>query len=276
MKFKFLGTSAAERVPAVFCNCKTCNNVRKSGGKNIRTCSQAIIDEDLLIDLCPDTYMHVVQNNLRLDKIKYLLVTHSHGDHFTEYELAMRGVAFAHDITEPDLKIYCNKEVAETWAKGDIHPDVKLHQCVRIVEPFKTYKLDDYEITPLPAHHTKPEQSLIYIIKKDGKTLLYGNDSGYYYEEVFDYIQKNNIVFDLVALDCTDGFIDLWPTATHMSLNIAQKVCERFHAIGAVTQNTKVYVTHFSHNGDPIHEKMEKATQKWGAKPAFDGLEIIL
>lgn len=276
MKFRYLGTAAAERVPAVFCNCEMCNTARELEGKNIRTCSQAVIDEDLLIDLCPDTYMHVVQNNLRLDKVKYIIVTHSHGDHFSEYELAMRGVAFAHDMTESDLTIYCNKEVAEAWEKYGIHPDVKAHQSVKTVEPFKTYKAGDYEITPLPARHTHPEQSLIYIIKKEGKTLLYGNDSGYYYEDVFDYIQKHNVIFDLVSLDCTDGFIDLRPTDTHMSLNMAEKVCERFRAIGAVTQNTQVYVTHFSHNGKPVHEKLEKATKKWGAKPAYDGLEIIL
>ena len=65
MKIKFLGTAAAEGFPAVFCNCEYCNKARELGGKNIRTRSQAIIDNKLLIDLPADTYFHFLQNILK-------------------------------------------------------------------------------------------------------------------------------------------------------------------------------------------------------------------
>ena len=50
MKIQYLGTAAAEGIPAIFCDCKTCQKARKLGGKEIRTRSQAIIDDRLLID----------------------------------------------------------------------------------------------------------------------------------------------------------------------------------------------------------------------------------
>ena len=58
MKITFLGTAAAEAMPATFCNCKYCIEARRLGGKNIRTRSQSIIDGKLLIDLPADTYYH--------------------------------------------------------------------------------------------------------------------------------------------------------------------------------------------------------------------------
>lgn len=50
MKIKYLGTAAAEGIPAIFCECANCKRSRMLGGKNIRTRSQAIIDDVLLID----------------------------------------------------------------------------------------------------------------------------------------------------------------------------------------------------------------------------------
>ena len=52
-----------------------------------------------LIDFNADTYMHFLDNDIEADKIKYLIVTHSHQDHFYEKELAMRYGAFAHSLT---------------------------------------------------------------------------------------------------------------------------------------------------------------------------------
>ena len=45
MEFTYLGTAAAEGWPAVFCRCKYCLEAQRLGGKNIRTRSQAIINE---------------------------------------------------------------------------------------------------------------------------------------------------------------------------------------------------------------------------------------
>ena len=98
MKFRYLGTAAAEGFPAVFCNCEYCNVARKTGGKNIRTRSQAVIDDDLLIDFPPDTYSHALLTGLNLGKIKHLLVTHSHMDHFFPQEFELLVICFAHDM----------------------------------------------------------------------------------------------------------------------------------------------------------------------------------
>ena len=98
MDITYLGTSAAEGFPAIFCNCSYCNEARRLGGKNVRTRSQALINQNLLIDFPADTYAHFLQNGIRGDAIEYLLFTHAHMDHFYSEDLFLREGCYAHDM----------------------------------------------------------------------------------------------------------------------------------------------------------------------------------
>lgn len=53
MKLQYLGTAAAEGWPALFCECDHCKRAKEAGGRNIRTRSQAVIDDTLMYrDAC--------------------------------------------------------------------------------------------------------------------------------------------------------------------------------------------------------------------------------
>ena len=106
MKFQYLGTAAAEGIPAIFCQCENCEKCRKAGGRNIRTRSQAIINDDLLIDFNADSYMHFLNNNTDTSKIKYCLITHTHSDHFYPDDFNMRISGFAHLKDNFPLTLY--------------------------------------------------------------------------------------------------------------------------------------------------------------------------
>lgn len=43
MKLTFLGTSAAEGVPSLYCDCETCEKTRILKGKNIRKRSSLLV-----------------------------------------------------------------------------------------------------------------------------------------------------------------------------------------------------------------------------------------
>ena len=58
MKITYYGTSASEAWPALFCECEACRLARKYGGKNVRSRSQTLIDDTLLLDFPPDTNYH--------------------------------------------------------------------------------------------------------------------------------------------------------------------------------------------------------------------------
>ena len=72
MKLQYLGTAAAEGWPALFCDCESCRRARIVGGRNIRTRSQAMLDDRLLIDMPPDTYHHLLTNNIDISILLWL------------------------------------------------------------------------------------------------------------------------------------------------------------------------------------------------------------
>ena len=75
MKLQFLGTAAAEGIPAIFCTCETCRIARQKGGKNIRSRCQSLVDDRLLIDFGPDTYYHSMRDGIDLTYVFNVLIT---------------------------------------------------------------------------------------------------------------------------------------------------------------------------------------------------------
>ncbi len=269
MKLTFLGTAAAEGFPAVFCNCKFCNEARRLGGKNIRTRSQSIINDDLLIDLPADTYHHFLQNNIAGDKIKYLLVTHAHQDHFYPDELAMRHGAYAHDMQAPVLKMFCSQYVKEKLEQTEINYE---NVEVNVIKPFETVELDGYSVTALPARHM--EGALFYMITQNGKTLMHANDTGYFYEEIFEYLEQNKIKLDLIAMDCTNGDIPIGNNGAHMGFKNIEQLLAKLSEIGCVDDNTIKYINHYSHNANPLQSVLEKRAEEYGCAVAYDGCSV--
>jgi glyoxylase-like metal-dependent hydrolase (beta-lactamase superfamily II) len=100
MKITYYGTAAAEGIPGLFCKCRVCENARKVKGKEIKTRSQALVDDKILIDFPADTYMHALNYGLPLEDIHTCIVTHSHMDHLYERELWCRCPGIGNEIPE--------------------------------------------------------------------------------------------------------------------------------------------------------------------------------
>ena len=270
MKLTYLGTAAAEGMPAIFCNCEYCQKARELGGKNIRTRSQSIINDNLLIDLPADTYFHFLQNGIIGDKIKYLLVTHSHQDHFYINELLMRKVPFARNMRCEKLRIYCGQGTFDKLSQEEKLSDIEFTK----LNHFEEISFGDYSVIAMPARHYPGDDALIYIIKNNGKTVLYAHDTGYLYEENFEYIEKNNIVFDMVSFDCTNVSLPIPDTGGHMGLENIARVIERLKGANAITPDTIKYVNHFSHNGNPLHDRITKLAKEIDCCASYDGCEV--
>lgn len=272
MKLTYFGTAAAEGVPAVFCNCDVCKIARKERGRNIRTRSQALVNDDLLIDLPPDTYMHYLTYNFDLPGITELLVTHSHTDHFYATELEMRCFPLAHP-QPPKMRIYCNKKVEKKFYDF-MPPTFHVTDNYEIIyaAPFVPIKIRDYTVVPLLASHDRSEECLIYLISQKGKTILYGNDTGFFPEATMDYLAKSNVHIDLVSLDCTmQSFKE---GSNHMGLMDNVEMRRRLTKINVVDGKTIFVVNHFSHNGLWTYEKMAEEAEKLGFIASYDGMEI--
>jgi len=275
MKITYYGTAAAEGIPALFCECATCKQARKNGGRDIRTRSQSLIDENILIDYPADSYMHAVMYGLPLTRIRHCLITHAHTDHLYEGDFHMRAKDFAPVLHEgaETLHIYGSEMVKRSLAK-DLY--CRFHDEKRIVfhqlYHGKTYDIDGYAVTPLNARHDIYAGPFIYIIAKDGKTMLYGNDTGLFPDESWEHIEKSGVYFDFVSLDCTEGTRAIYYDS-HMNLERNVIVRDRLASIGVTDGKTVFCCNHFSHNGGQVlYEEFSAEAQKHGFLTAYDGM----
>ncbi len=278
MKVKFLGTIAAEGGPALFCNCAYCKEAQKRGGKDIRTRSQILINDDVLVDFPADTYLHKLQYNLDLSKIKYLLVTHSHMDHFYPEDLFMRGAQNAYAMQEPILQIYCNqatKDIFDERSQRGIQQEVADGMRWNVVSEFENVQTEDYEIWSLKAQHMRTENALFYLIKQGEKAFLQCNDTGVLFEENYEFLEKWGVKMDAVALDCTMGAQEKTYFG-HMNLKECLQTVERMRKSNFAKQDTRFILTHFCHNGGLLHDEYERICAPYGVEVAYDGMEMEL
>ena len=275
MKIKYLGTAAAEGVPGVFCECNVCKRARQMGGRFIRTRSQALIDDTLLVDFCPDTYLHSLQFNIPMTQIKHCLITHSHIDHLYAEELAMRKPGFGFMKKWETLVFYSDKSGYDKL-NAEIKDRPPLETVVenRRITLYEPFDVGDHSVTAIRATHDAASDPVVYFIEKDGKTLFYGNDTSDFNEEAWAYIQQSGKKIDLLSLDCTAGDMEI-DYVGHMNLQMCIAMRQRFVDMGLVNKNTICVLTHFSHNGGSVdYDTFTELAGKENFLVAYDGMEI--
>lgn len=273
MKLTFLGTAAAEGVPAVFCNCEHCKHARATGGRNIRTRSQILIDGDILFDFPMDTYMHALRFGLDLSAIKTVLITHSHMDHCYPQEFCLRGGPFAHGMTEDKVRIYCNSTVREIFATDtarEMREDVAKGIEPIVLHPFDKAVDGDTEIVALPAAHTVGEECLVYYIRRDGIGALLMNDTGILDRSVFARLAAGGYKIDVAAFDCTYGAIR-HGAGRHMGLYDVADQITLIDGENLLNSGARLIATHFSHNNVLDYDGIAREAAKLGVEVAYDG-----
>ena len=279
MKIQYLGTAAAERIPAIFCNCPACQKALKLGGKNVMSHSQVLIDDSLVVDLSCDTWHHFMKLGKTLESIGHLLITHSHSDHFSMDEILLRATGMAKDVSAETLHIYGSCDVIGIIEKRlALCSEKKREQMLSRIalhelNYFFPAQICDFTVTPFPATHAGEENAMIFLIEKNGKTFFYGNDTGIFTEEIDEYLAKNNKHIDLISLDCTKGD-QPYTYAHHMSMAEGRIIADRFFAKGILDENSLLYYTHFSHNCLNIHDELQEIAKKYGFSITHDSFTI--
>ncbi len=284
MKLKYLGTAAAEGIPALFCSCPLCKRARSLGGKDIRSRAQALVGDDLLIDFGPDTYWHVCRYGLDLSKIRSLLITHAHEDHYSPAELDYRRRPFAYlsgdkerdDKDFPTLDVYLSKGSYD-YAGVKFHEENYLLSApltFHRVWAFRPFTAGKYTVTPLTANHWPDHEALIYLITDGKSTLLYAHDTGLFPQETLDWFKENRPRLDFVSFDCT-GMADGHDTGggRHMNLYRNKITREQLTELGCGTEKTLWCCNHFSHNGKSTHAELVGIMEKEGFLVSYDGME---
>lgn len=276
MKIKILGSGGGEYFPATFCTCEHCQMARKAGGKSLRTLSQTLVNEDLLIDFPADTGMHCMQYGINLGQLQHVLVTHAHSDHYMPVVTNCRRAPFAHNMKFEKLyfigpnnleTIY--DSVLSAYGENGARENIGFVTMTDRQEK----KIGNYDVTALRAQHAPELSSLNYIIEEGNKSLLYLVDTGYPTVETLEYLQSRGKIFDCVVMDSTMG-IESW--VYHMGFADNKALKEELLKRRLADERTRFVITHITHNNAETHDKIETIFERSGIEVAYDGMELLI
>jgi phosphoribosyl 1,2-cyclic phosphate phosphodiesterase len=267
LKIQLLGTAAAEGWPGLFCRCGACDEARRLGGKNIRSRSSALIDDILKIDFPPDTLHHVFQHGLDLQKVEHLLFTHGHDDHFAVMELQYSSPMFLPAPLPKTLNVYAGREVAARLEQSLEMDRVPIRP--HTLEYWKTVQAGPFQVTPIAARHDPDQTCFNFLIERDGKTLLYATDTGWYDNPTWEFLTRFKL--EAIVIECTKGKIE-GGYSGHLSASEVIRTKERLAADGALGPGATVVTTHHSHLGGLLHEELESVFNPHGIEVGFDGM----
>ena len=278
MKITMLGTGAIG-YPLAFCNCENCKSARINKGKSIRKRASLLINDDLIIDLGPDTQTAMTMYDKDMGKLKYLLQTHIHTDHYDEGLLCTR-IPYMEMKNHNKLEIYAHpkcleimSERVEKYEKADlisIEGSNKLNVHSHYVNAGDIFKFGNYEVKAIESNHDTKHGSLLYVITEDDKNIFYATDTNAFTINALN--QLKGIKLDILIMDHTFGNVEY--SYSHLNEKLFIEQVAKLKEINCIDENTKIYGTHISHDGLSCHEEISKRALSKGYDIAFDGMEI--
>ena len=271
MIFRILGSAAAEGWPGMFCGCECCAEARRRGGKDIRRRTSYQLGDKIHIDFGPDSYHSEIAFGLDSSKWEHLLISHSHQDHWEPQELAWRRRGFSILPPGSHLIVHGNEQVAVTLYAMYSDPSI-LAVEYQEAKPGETIALSDgVTATPVIASHAAEfELALNYVLHVDGRSILVGNDTGWYVDSTWDALAEMGL--DVVVLDCTAGDVDY--RDHHLGVEGVAAAKQEMLRRGIIREDTRFIANHFSHNGHMLHDALERFFAPHGIEVGYDGLEV--
>lgn len=284
MKLTFLGTAAATACPLVFCRCAACRMAWEKGGKDLRRRSSLLIDDDLLIDLGPDLMSAAFAFGIDISRIRYWLQTHSHSDHFDAAHLITRISDYATIDTLP-LALCASPETMRHMSERlgmeeygaaleDPQWQKRLNLSLHPLHHGDTVTLGHRRITAVESNHDPRDGSLLWVIEEGNTAFLYATDTMQFTENALALFKERSLRFDAMAIDHTYG--PGTPGGGHLCADEVVAEINRLKSIGCLKPHCRIFATHISHEGMPLHDDLSAFAAKNGYEIAFDGLTINL
>ena len=253
MRIRFLGTGAAEGIPAIGCECANCARARQEGGRLARRRGAVLFSlpgYELLMDTPPDIRELLDMNGVRT--IDGIFITHEHADHSDGLEEFLYWPKSVDLFAEP--RVY-RRLVREDWGKG--LPDVVSYLAVH---PGAAVRFNDFFFTPFQVQHTVPCFGLaIY----DGRRrVAHVADSG---SRLSNFARC--LISGADALIVDTPFFGPVDVKEHLSV-------EEAISLKAELGVKRLLLTHIAHHNRPHDDLEDYVSRIEGVTVAYDGLTV--
>lgn len=255
MNLRFLGTGALGSA-----------RIKNKLSRDYRRFSTLLIDERILID--PSADIFEFEENFMLTGLYRgatdVLITNSHLDHFSISAIEQLA-------TKRKITVFCDQTLTEALRSV---PNVTAVG----ISPFNLFRIDDYEILPLPSNHTTDNRKEIaynYVIQRD-KTLFYGLDGAWINAESWQILKA--LKPSGFVLECTLANAEYSPACFyHNNLDMVKKIKSIIEGAGALSDGAKFIISHLpTSKKQSIHEELSELAAQCGIKVAYDGYFVAL
>ena len=223
MKIHFLGTGAGDWL------LEKTNNMSE-----FRMHASVLLDDVLLIDPGPNVLNAMQEQSIDKTKIKYIINTHKHYDHYSENSVkALSDYATFFNI------------------------------CAN-----QTIEIGNYTVIAFKANHGTCDDAVHFIISDGSSRLFYGMDGAWLMYDEVAAIKKQGI--DFAVIDGTVGFIDGdYRIFEHNNLNMVLEIAKSLNKyVKQFCINHMAMTLHTDHN--TLKNKMSEHN----ILVAYDGMEI--
>jgi len=210
------------------------------------------------------------------------LQTHAHSDHFdaghfiTRHpDYATRDINSITLIASPKTFLAMNKMLKDEDQNANLFKpgfQSNLRFSIRTISHNDNCDIDSYKIKAFDSLHDINQESLIYLIRYKDKMVLYGTDLLEISESVYKSLESERI--DVMILDQTYG--KGYNAGGHLDAGQLVEIIDKLRYMGTVTDDTLIYTTHISHEGNNTHENMQTLANKYNYNIAYDGLTVSL
>ena len=268
MDVTFVGTGSADFHASLQCPCRNCLEARSLGGRNIRTFASLLLDDTLLVDCGETVPWRLAELDADPAAVSHLLVTHCHEDHLDTG--ALTALVAARGDRAP-LHVYGNAAVMG-WLRTHAIP-VAVHELV----PGDTVCCDGFEALALPARHDwGNQQSLNYVITRDGSSILYATDTAWPEPAWWELIATQRLAAAVV--EATFGLLDATGhpdcLTHHLNWESLCDLASELRARGVLGTASTAWATHLSQHFVPIHDRFVVEVAAPGLNVAHDGLRL--
>lgn len=232
--------------------------------KPLRRFSSVLINEEFLID--PGPHLFHFEHSFGYDglytKVRNILLTHSHGDHFSASTLQQLS-------QHTEITLYADESVSVL-----VKHIPNLHFCP--VSLWKPVQVGMYEVTAMSANHSTEcaaETPCHYSIRtSNGKEVFYGCDGAWLLNRTWKALSEH--CYDLMVLDGTIGDAVQGDNRifAHNSLDMVRAMCAAFRQSGVVKKDAILCVSHLARTLHGAQEAVEAALAADGILAAHDNM----
>ena len=233
----------------------------------VRGFSAMLLGGRVLVDCGPTTFDAMLTHGVDPATVSDLLITHTHGDHLDA--AALERLPVAHRGPEP-LRVWAERgAVARIPDLGGVD--------LRAIDVGDVWRVGGFEVTALAANHVvgDPERPLHYLLKAQGRSLLYATDGAWLLKETWLRLREEKL--DAIVWDATNGETQGdWRIFEHNSIDMIRTMMETLRREVVVTPGARVLLTHMARTLCAPHEEMVRSLEPEGLVPAYDGMRLEL